>query len=397
MKTVRDFDFQGKKVLVRCDFNVPLNEKGGIFDDFRIQQTISTIEYLRERKAKLILISHLGRPEKIAEEKERKKKLTLKPVAKRLSKLLGESVRFLPSCTDGEVENEVAKMAAGEVILLENLRFYKEEKENDPNFAKKLAQLADIYINDAFAVSHRTHASIVGVPKYLPSGGGPLLVREAKILSKVLKQPWSPLVAIIGGMKIKTKIGAIELFLEKADHVLLGGDIANVFLREKGISLLGTPPESEILEKIEKIQLTNPKLHLPIDSVISLKDMERGFKEGYFRKAAPGLVRKEEGIYDIGPETIAIFSRIIGAAKMIFWNGPMGVFEKEPFAEGTKKIAQAIVKNHSAFRIVGGGDTVSAISEFDLRDKFDHVSTGGGAMLELLSGKKLPGLEALKR
>ena len=396
MKTLKDFDFQGKRALVRCDFNVPLSDTGDILDDFRIRKTIPTIEYLEGRGAKIILISHLGRPQEIKDENLKLKKFTLKPVALALEKLMGKRIKFLSDCIGEKVEKEIEQMRAGEVILLENLRFYKEEEENNDNFAKELSKLADIFLNDAFAVCHRTHASIVGIPKYLPSGIGLLIEKEVRILSGVLEKLWSPLVVIIGGVKITTKIKAIERFLKRADHLLLGGEVANVILREKGVCVGKLLPEQPILEKIEKISLTNPKLHLPIDAIISLENIDRGIEEGYIRKAAPGLVRKDEEIYDIGPETIKIFSKIIKGAKTIVWGGPLGVYEKEPFDKGTRGIAQAIIRNYPAFKIIGGGDTVSAVSKFGLRDKFDYVSTGGGVMLDFLSGEKLAGLEALK-
>jgi len=397
MKTLRDFDLQEKTVLVRCDFNVPLDEKGNILDDFRIEKTLPTIKYLKEKKAKIILMSHLGRPEEAKDSRLREKQFSLRPVAIRLSALLKEEIKFLPGCIGKNIAKEVKKTKPGKVILLENLRFYREETEGDLNFAKELAQLADFYFNDAFAVCHRAHASVVGITKYLPSGAGSLLAREIKILSKVLQEPWHPLVVIIGGVKIDTKIKTIEQFLKKADHLLLGGEISNIFLRAKGVCVGKPLPEKEVLDRIERIQLTDSKLHLPIDSIISLADMEKGIEEGYFRKAAPGLVRKDEEIYDLGPETIKVFSRIIREAKMILWNGPMGVYEKKPFEAGTREIARAVIKNYPAFTIVGGGDTVSAVGKFGVLEKIDHVSTGGGAMLDFLSGEKLPGLEALKK
>lgn len=402
MKTLRDLDFKNKKVLVRCDFNVPLSDQGNILDDFRIRKAIPTIEYLRKKKAKIILMSHLGRPLKNQKSNSplfthsEYQKFSLRPIALRLEELTREKIKFLPDCIGSEVKEETEKMKAGEIILLENLRFHKEEEKGELRFAKELSKLADIYINDAFGTCHRAHASIVGVPKYLPSAIGLLIEKEIKILSKVLEEPWSPLVVIIGGVKIATKIKAIEQFFKKADHLLLGGEIANVFLRVKRVYLRKVLPGKEIIKKIEKISLTDPKLHLPIDAVISLENIEEGIKEGYFREAALGQVRKEEGVYDIGPETIKIFSKVIAEAKMIVWNGSLGVYEKKLFERGTKEIARAIVRNYAAFKIVGGGDTVSSLSKFGLRDRFDHVSTGGGVMLDFLSGEKIIGLEALK-
>lgn len=310
MKTLKDFNVKNKRVLVRCDFNIPLDEKENIADDFRIKQTIPTIEYLLKNEAKVILMSHLANNK------------SLFVIEERLEKYLGSE----------------------EFTLLENLRFNKGEKENDDNFAKELAQLGDIYINDAFGVCHRKHASVVGVPKYLPSGAGFLLEKEIEVLSKVLKKPERPLVAIIGGNKIESKAKVIEQFLEKADYVLIGGRIA------------------------EQIKDKSNKLYIPVDS-----------KNGF----------------DIGPKTIKIFSEIIKKARTILWAGPLGKFEDSVYEQGTKKVAKLIVKNNQAFKIAGGGDTIFALTKFGLRDKFDHISTGGGAMLQFLSGEELPGLKAL--
>lgn len=358
MKTLKDFNFKNKRVLVRCDFNIPLNEKGKIEDDFRIKQTIPTIEYLIKNEAKVILMSHLGNDKNLA------------IIKKRLKKYLGSK----------------------EFTLLENLRLNKGEKENDDKFARELAKLGDIYINDAFGVCHRAHASVVGVPKYLPSGAGLLLEKEIKILSKSLEKPWRPLVAVIGGAKIASKIKVIKHFLEKADHLLIGGKVANAILIVKGICVGKPWPGEEAAEEIKKFNLTSTKLHLPIDAVASPD--ETG--QFYVRETAPAKVRKDEKLLDIGPETIKMFSKIIKDAKMIIWSGPLGRFEEPLFEKGTKEIAEKIAKNHQAFKVAGGGDTIFALAKFGLRDKFDHVSTGGGAMLEFLSGEELPGLKALK-
>ena len=387
MKTIKDFNFEGKRVLVRCDFNVPLSQEGEILDDFRIRQTIPTIEYLIKNGAKVILMSHLGDPQE-----NQKSKFSLKPVALRLEKLLKKKVKFLENCLGQKVEKEMGKMKEKEVVLLENLRFHKEEKENDEKFAQRIAALGEIFINDAFGVSHRNQASVVGLPKYLPSGAGILLEKEIKVLSQVLEKPVHPLVAIIGGVKIETKIKVIEKFLQIADHLLLGSKIAETILIAKEILVGRKFPEEEILERIKKIDLTNPKLHLPTDGMMALASLD----EKYSRIGAIGTLRKEEEIFDIGPETIRMFFEIIKTAKMIIWNGPPGYFEKPPFDTGTKKIAEAICRNYSAFKIAGGGETDSFLHQSGLREKFDHVSTGGGAMLEFLSGKKLPGIEALK-
>jgi len=310
MKTIKDFNFKNKKVFVRCDFNVPLDLKGNIVDDFRIQQTIPTLKYLQKKRAKLILASHRSDNQNLAS------------VWLRLKKYL-------------DLEG---------VELLNNLRLNKGEEENDDNFVKDLASRADIYINDAFGVCHRTHASIVGLPKYLPSGAGFLLEKEIKALSQVLDNPKHPLVIIVGGAKIESKAGVINNFLDKADQILLGGKITQNF------------------------KIVSPNIYFAVDNNKNL---------------------------DIGPETIEIFSQIIKKAKTIIWAGPLGRFEDPLYQKGTEEIGQEIAKNKKAFKVAGGGDTNFALLKFGLRDKFNHVSTGGGAMLSFLSGEKLPGLEAL--
>lgn len=388
LRTLKDLNIRNKRVLVRCDFNVPLNKKKEIEDDFRIKQAIPTIEYLIKNKAKVILMSHLGDPDGRVLES-----LRLGPIQDKLTEYLNLPVKKTLDCIGEEVERQTEKIKEGEIMLLENLRFYKGEKTNNPNFAKALSELGDVYINDAFGACHRAHASIVGVPKYLSSGAGLLLEKEVKILSSVLEKPWRPLVAIIGGVKIESKIKVIKYFLKNADHLLIGGQVANTILIVKGICVGRSWPEEEAVKEIKKIILTSTKLHLPIDAVASPD--ETG--QFYVRESAPAKVRKDEKLLDIGPETIKIFSNIIKDAKMIFWSGPLGLFEEPLFEKGTKEIAEKIARNHQAFTIAGGGDTVFALSKFGLREKFDHVSTGGGAMLEFLSGEKLPGLMVLEK
>jgi len=388
LRTIKELDVKGKRVLVRCDFNVPLDEKGEIEDDFRIKQTIPTIEYLIKKGAKVILMSHLDDPEgKVVES------LRLTPIQEKLTEYLDLSVTKAPDCIGKEVEKQTLEMKEGGVLFLENLRFHREEERNDEGFAKEISKLGDVYINDAFGVSHRAHASIVGVPKYLPSGAGLLLEKEVKILSRVLGKPWRPLVAVIGGVKISSKIKVIKQFLEKADHLLIGGKIASAILIVKGICVGRPWPPKETAKEIEKFKLTSTKLHLPIDAIASAD--ETG--QFYTRESAPAKLRKDELLLDIGPETIRMFSKIIKDAKMIVWSGPMGRFEETLFEKGTKAIAEKIARNHKAFKIAGGGDTVFALSKFGLRDKFDHVSTGGGAMLSFLGGEKLPGLKVLEK
>lgn len=343
MKTLKDFNFKNKRVLLRCDFNVPFDEKGLISDDFRIKQSLPTIEYFKKKGAKIILMSHLGRPNK-------NQKYSLKPIGSRLEKLLEQKVKFLDKCLGKKIEKEIEKMKPGEIILLENLRFHEEEEENSANFAKELSKLGDIYINDAFSACHRSHASIVLLPKYLPSGAGLLLEKEIKVLTNLMESPEKPLLAIIGGKKVETKVKLIDKISEISDFVLIGGLI-----------------KKEIEQK--KIKLKNPqKIISPVDDILT---------------------------FDIGPKTIEHFKEKIFQAKTIFWNGPLGMTEKEEFTKGSKEIAKAIIES-GAFSIIGGGETIEFINRIGLVDKFSHISTGGGAMLAFLAGEKLPGIEVLK-
>lgn len=387
MKTFKDLpDVKGKRVLVRCDFNVPLTDRGEISNDYRIQRVLPTIEYLVEKGAKVIIMAHLGRPHgKVVEE------MRLTPVQDKLMEYLDLSITKAPDCFGPEVESYISEMQVGEILLLENLRFHKEEEANDENFAKQLSELGDIYVNEAFSVAHRAHASLVGIPKHVSSFAGLLLEKEIKVLSRILQNPWRPLVVVIGGVKINDKIPVIEQFFQKADHLLLGGKIANVILQAKGV-IVGKYLEPNLLKRVEKIDITHPKIHLPVDGLITLENKQ----EQYFRVGGVGSVRKEESVFDIGPETVKVFSQILKSAKMIFWAGPVGVFEEKKFEKGTKEIGENIARNHSAFKVAGGGETNSALDKFNLLQKFDHVSTGGGAMLEFVCGKKLPGIEALK-
>jgi len=380
MRTLNDFDFENKKTLVRCDFNVGMNEKGEITDDFRIVKTIPTIKHLLEKKAIVILMSHLEKKDKC---------ISLRAVAERLEKILGQKVKFIPSCVGSSAFKEVQKLKPGEVALLENLRFEAGEKANDDSFAKELAKLGEVYVNEAFACSHRAHASIVGVSKYLPSYAGLLMESEVANLEKILKNPEHPFIVIVGGTKVETKIKTILNISQFADHILFGSKIGEIILIQKQI-MLGR--ELAVKEKlVEKIDLTDSKIHLPVDGVMALKDLS----EGYSRKAAIGTIRKEEEVYDIGPETIKVFKEIIKGAKTIFFNGPMGMFENREFINGTKEILDAVAKNRNAFKVAGGGETIEAINKFHAAEGFDFLSTGGGAMLEFLSGDKLPGVESL--
>tara|TARA_Y100000310_G_C20629664_1_gene787927 strand:- start:112 stop:1275 length:1164 start_codon:yes stop_codon:yes gene_type:complete len=387
MKTLKGLDVKNKKVLVRCDFNVPLDNKGNVLDSFRIKQTIPTIQYLIKKKAKVILMAHLGSPKGEAQESL---KLTL--IHKKVEELLGSSIIKANDCIGPEVEELVKEMKSGQVILLENLRFHKGEKENDDKFSKDLAKLGDIYINDAFSVSHREHASIIGITKHLPSVAGLLLEKEVKELSRIVKNPKRPLVAIIGGVKISSKIKVIKHFCKKADHLLIGGKVANTILAVKKITSEKVDLPEDIIEEVENIQLTDTNIHLPLDTVVSPDDTGKE----YVRQSSLGKVKKTEDILDVGPETVEIFSRIISEAKTIVWSGPIGYFEKPLFENGTKGVAEKVVKNKEAFTVVGGGDTLFAVLKFGVRDQFDHASTGGGAMLTFISNGDLPGLKVLE-
>lgn len=386
-----DYNFQGKRVLLRTDFNVPI-ENGKVADDFRIQRSLETLNYLKKQGAKIILISHLGRPQELKRKRERIKKFSLKPIQEKLQELLKEKIKFSKKIVGPQPKKEAKKLKAGEILLLENLRFEKGEEKNDKKFTEKLAELGEVFVNEAFSVCHRKHASIVGLPQILPHFIGFGLEKEIEVLSEISQNPKRPLVVIIGGVKIGSKIKVIERFLIKADHLLFGGQIANIILRVKGISIGKPWPTPEIVKKIEKLNLTDLKVHLPVDVLASPDETGKI----YIRETGPGNVRKDEDIFDIGKETIDSFRGIIKEAKTIFWSGTLGRYENEKFARGTKEIAQVIVRNYDAFKVIGGGDTIAAVRKFDLLDKFSFVSTGGSAMLSFLAGEKLPGLEILK-
>ncbi len=385
MKYLRDFEVSHKRILMRVDFNVPL-EKGRVTKqgDWRILAVLPTLEYLIKHQAKVILVSHLGRP------KSYQKEYSLKPVADYLSTLLGQEVIFFKDCLGESAQKRVWQMKPGQVALLENVRFYPQEKENDDNFSRQLAELGELYINDAFGVSHRAHASVVGIPKYLPHCAGLLLEKEIENLRKAVKGP-RPRVVIIGGVKISTKIKVIKAFLDKVDNLLLGGALANTIIAAKGFAIGRSIIEPEMIKKLKELELTNTKLHVPVDVVTSI-DSSGGSK---VRITPVGNTREEEMILDIGPDTIKLFKTAIAEAGSIIWNGPMGLFEIEEFAQGSQEVARAVAESN-AFTLVGGGDSVSLLEQMNLTDKIDHISTGGGAMLAFLAGEELPGIEALK-
>jgi len=388
MKHLRDFNFENKQVLVRVDFNVPVGDDGRVDEkeDWRLEATLPTINYLLKKKAKIILLAHLGRPGgKVIES------LRLGPIARRLEELLGRSVVKLDDCLGQQVEERIKNIQAGEIFLLENLRFHEGEKNNQTGFAQQLAKLGEIYVNDAFGVVHRAHASIVGLPQYLPSCAGLLLENEVETLSKVLTRPKHPLVVIIGGVKISTKIKVIKNFLEKTDELILGGALANTVIRAKGFAIGKSIVEEEMIDEVKKLELTDTKLHIPVDVIASTDARGRAPS----RIAPVGHTKEKEMILDIGPDTCQLFKQVISQAKMIIWNGPMGLFEVDKFASGTKEVARAVAQT-KGFSVVGGGDTINLLEELNLIGKIDHPSTGGGALLRFLAGEKLPGLEVLE-
>jgi phosphoglycerate kinase len=391
-KTIKDIDISEKKVIVRVDFNVPLNDALQITDDTRIRGALPTIDYLLKQKAKVILMSHLGRPKGKVQEK-----YSLKPVAKRLGEILNMAVKMAPGSIDEETKKLAGGLKPGEILLLENLRFDGREEKNDETFAKELASLAQVFIQDAFGTVHRAHASTAGIAKCLPGAGGLLLEKEMNYFSKVLDNPVKPYVAILGGAKVSDKIPVIKNLLGKIDALIVGGAMAYTFLKSKGIDVGSSlVEEDKIPVASEIIKLSRDKktrIFLPIDHVIA-------------DKVSPDAqVKKTQGVeipggwlgVDIGSMTIERISSVILSARTIVWNGPMGVFEIDKFADGTDKVASLVSKatEKGAVSIIGGGDTVSAVKKAGLTDKMSHISTGGGASIELLEGKILPGIDVL--
>jgi len=384
--TIRDIDLKGKRVLTRVDFNVPLAD-GRVADDTRIRAALPTINYMRERGAKVILVTHLGRPKGVTES------LRLDPVALRLGEL-GVPVKKLNDCIGEEVKKAVAEMKEGDVILLENIRFYPEEEKNDPKFAQELASLADIYVNDAFGTAHRAHASTEGVARLLPAVAGFLMEKEIKFFSKVLESPERPFVAVLGGAKVSDKIGVIKNLLEKVDMLLIGGGMAYPFLKalgyEVGQSICEVDKISLAKELLNLAKEKKVELLLPVDVVIA----DRFAPDANTRVVPVSQIPSDWQGLDIGPQTRELFAQKVAQAKTIVWNGPLGVFEMPAFSEGTRAVGTAIA-NANALKVVGGGETAEAVEKFGLADKMTHVSTGGGASLEFLEGKVLPGVAAL--
>jgi len=389
-KTVKDIDVKGKRVLVRVDFNVPLNNDGQITDDNRIRAALATIRYLLDLEARLILMSHLGRPKGEPDDK-----LRMDPVAKRLEDMLDRPVTKVDDCIGEIAGDAVAGMRDGDVVLLENLRFHPGEKKNDDNFARQLAELGEVYVNDAFGTAHRAHASTQGVTEYLPGVAGFLLEKEINMLSKVVDNPERPYVAIIGGAKVSDKIGVLDNLIGKVDSLIIGGGMANTFLKAKGYelgkSLLEEDKVDAAKELIGKAEQKGIELLLPVDLVVA-----PGAEPSAESKVVPADAVPEEWMaLDIGPETAQVFGNHVKDCSTVVWNGPMGVFEMEPFAQGTIAVAQALAES-SAITVVGGGDSASAVKKAGVADRITHVSTGGGASLEFLEGKTLPGVASLQ-
>ena len=387
--TIEDLDLRGKRVFIRADFNVPLDDNLMVTDDRRIRSTLPTINYAIDEGAKVILSSHFGRPKG-----KRDPKLSLAPVAKRLQRLLNKDVIFIPDCVGSQVESLVSKMKEGDVVLLENLRYHPEEEQNNEEFARALASLADVYVNDAFGTAHRAHASIVGVPKFLPAAAGFLLKKEIEYLRGAIENPVRPFVAILGGAKVSGKINVLENLVGKVDKVLIGGGMAYTFIKAMGYEVGNSLVEEDMLETAQRIRRKlkgmGIKFYLPVDCVIA-----QGIETSTETKIIPTLeIPKGWAALDIGPATARLFSEAIQDAKTILWNGPMGVFEEDAFSRGTFAVARAVADAY-ALTIVGGGDTDLAVHRAGVSDAISFISTGGGAALQLLEGKELPGIAVL--
>ena len=390
-KTIKDIDVKGKRVVVRCDFNVPMQD-GAITDDNRIVAALPTIKYLVENGAKIVLMSHMGRPKG-----EPKMEFTLAPVAKRLEELLGQPVKFIscPEVVNDEVKEAAAALADGEVMLLENVRFRKEETDNDAGFAKELASLGEIFVQEAFGTAHRAHASTTGIADYLPAVSGFLIEKEVKFLGSAVENPERPFVAIMGGAKVGDKIPVIENLLQKVDTLIIGGGMAYTFFKSMGLEIGKSILDADNIELagklLEKAEAMGVKMLIPVDTVCAAdfdNDAETLICD---RDAIPADM---EGL-DIGPKTVELYKEALKDAKTIVWNGPMGVFEMPNFAKGTKAIAEILAES-DAITIIGGGDSAAAAEQFGLADKMTHISTGGGASLEFLEGKVLPGIAVIE-
>ncbi|TYR76131.1 phosphoglycerate kinase [Rossellomorea vietnamensis] len=388
-QTIKDLDLKGKRVFCRVDFNVPMSE-GKVTDETRIKAALPTIQYLSEQGAKVILASHLGRPKgQVVEE------LRLTPVAKRLSELLGKDVAKTDEAYGDTVKAEIEKMSEGDVLLLENVRFYPGETKNDPELAKEFAALADVYVNDAFGAAHRAHASTAGVAEHLPAAAGYLLEKELEVLGKALTTPERPFTAIIGGAKVKDKIGVIDNLLDKVDNLIIGGGLAYTFVKaqghEVGKSLLEEDKIDLAKQFMKKAEEKGVKFYMPVDVVVA-----DDFSNDANTKVVPiEEIPSDWEALDIGPKTQEQYASVIKDSRLVIWNGPMGVFEIEKFANGTKAVGQALADAADTYSVIGGGDSAAAVEKFGLADKMSHISTGGGASLEFMEGKELPGVSAL--
>ena len=387
-KTVRDVDVAGKRVLLRVDYNVPL-DGGLILDDSRIRATLPTIRYLQEHRAKVILMSHLGRP------KGPEKALSLRPIAERLAAQLAEPVLSTDCCVGPDVQRAAHSLDPGDILLLENLRFHQEEEANDPEYAKALASLGEVYVNDAFGTAHRAHASTEGVARMLPAVAGFLMEREIEFLSRAVENPERPYAAIIGGAKISTKMAVLENLLSKVDKLLIGGGMANTFLKAEGFDVGESLVEDEYLEQARNVmgqaEEKGVKLLLPADVIVA----ERFAADSPAKRVSVKDVPEGWRIMDVGETTIDVFARALQDCRMVVWNGPMGVIEMPPFAHGSHRLAGVIANLREATTIIGGGETAAVVEQVGLASRFSHVSTGGGASFEFLEGKELPGVAAL--
>ena len=391
MKNIRDLDIKGKKLLIRVDFNVPLDEQLNITDDIRIRGVLPTLNYALDENAKVIIMSHLGRPKG-----ERKPQFSLAPAAKRLSRLLNKEVVLAPDCIGPETKAIVEAMQPGSVVLLENLRFHAEEQQNDEGFASQLASLCDIYINDAFAVAHRAHASVVGVTQFVEQcAAGFLLQKEMDYFHRSVSNPMRPLVAIVGGAKVSSKLGALDNLIDRVDKMVIGGAMANTFLKSIGHDMGKSKVEDELLdtarELLNKAKRLGVKLYLPVDCIVA----DRFEARAESKRVTVQEVPADWMVLDIGPATTVLFSEAMESAKTIIWNGPMGAFEMDAFSRGTMAMVQHVARSH-ALTIVGGGDTDVAVHKAGESSNISYISTGGGAFLMLMEGKKLPGVEALE-
>ncbi|MBR2786211.1 MAG: phosphoglycerate kinase [Clostridia bacterium] len=389
-KTVRDIDLKGKKVIVRCDFNVPLDDNRNITDNRRIVGALDTIKYLLEQGAKVILMSHLGRPKG-----EVKPEYSLKPVAKELSKLLGKEVKLANDIVGESAKQLTSEMAEGDVVLLENVRYDAREEKNDLELAKELASMADVYVNDAFGTAHRAHSSTAGIAEYLPAVSGFLMEKELNFLGTALENPERPFVAILGGAKVSDKIAVIDNLLEKVNSLIIGGAMANTFIKAMGYNIGKSLCEDDKLdlakELMEKAKSKGVKLILPVDGKLG-KEFS---KDTESQTVDIANVPDDWSIFDVGPKTVELYKTELENAKTVVWNGPVGLFEFEQFAVGTNAVASILASLDNATTIIGGGDSAAAVQQSGLADKMTHISTGGGASLEFLEGKKLPGVECL--